>query len=150
MAKRHLDIMKNKKTIQNIIVLLLVIIAGVWLDRCSKSADETRLHEGDFAIGYIDKYTYRIASGTSTGFYYHFSYNDKKFHYFNDKGIAYSLESCKLPPKNERKKIKPGDMFLVIFDDDGSRLFYNYPIKDSTDFKRYVDMIQHERQEMTN
>ena len=36
-------------------------------------------------------------------------------------------------------------MFLVIFDENGSRLFYKYPIKDSADFRRYIKQIEIER-----
>lgn len=92
----------------------------MWLDRCSKKDDEARFLKGDFAIGYFDKYTIGLAKGTSTGFRYHFSYNDKKFHYFNDIGISSSIESWKLPPRDERKKIRQGDMFLVMFDENVS------------------------------
>jgi hypothetical protein len=142
-----MDILRKKGTIQQILFLLVIVISLVWLDRCSKKDDESRFLKGDFAIGYIDKYTVGLAKGSNTGFYYHFSHNDKKYHYFNDKGIAYSLESWKLPPRAERKKIKQGDMFLVMFDENGSRLFFKYPIRDSADFKQYIKLIGQERVE---
>jgi hypothetical protein len=145
---RHsMDFLRKKSTIQQILFLLVLVIGFVWLDRCSKKDDEARFLKGDFAIGYIDEYTIGLAKGSSTGFYYHFSCNDKKYHYFNDKGIKQSLESWKLPPRDERKKIKQGDKFLVMFDENGSRLFFKYPIRDSADFKQYIKLIEQERAE---
>lgn len=143
---RHsMDIGKKKDRIQLILFFLVVGIVFVWVDKSSKKDDDTRFIKGDFAIGYIDKYTYGFGRGSSRGFDYHFSFNDKKYHYFNDKGISYGRESWKLPPSNERKKIMKGDMFLVMFDENGSRLLFKYPIRDSADFKRYKELIEQER-----
>lgn len=140
-----MDSRKKKVRIQQILFLLVMVIVLVWVDKSSKKNGEIRFLKGDFAIGYIDKYTFGSGRGSNSGFDYHFSYNDKKYHYFNDKGISYGRESWKLPPSDERKKIMKGDMFLVMFDENGSRLLFKYPIRDSADFKRYIKLIEQER-----
>ena len=140
-----MKILKDKGTIQKLLTLLIIIASLILLVRWSRRNDEARFQNGDFAIGYIDKFTFGLGKGSSTGYYYHFSYNDKKYHYFNDQGVSYDLESWQVPSRKERKKIKVGDMFLVIFDENGSRLFYKYPIKDSADFRRYIKQIEIER-----
>ena len=45
------------------------------------------------------------------------------------------------------KTLKAGDQFLVLYNEDGEGIFFNYPIKDSTDFKRYVREFEEMRKQ---
>ncbi|MCW0485028.1 hypothetical protein [Gaoshiqia sediminis] len=88
--------------------------------------------------------------GNSKGYRYHFSSAQKQYHYFNDKGVAYSMENKYLPSSEERKNIKPGDKFLVIFNKDGSQLYFDYPILDSLDFEKNIKIIEELRNQKSN
>jgi hypothetical protein len=108
-----IGILRKKAKILQILFLFVLAIGFVWLVIYSKKVDKARFQKGDFAIGYIDKYSFWSLKGSFTGYYYHFSDNNKKYHYFNDNGVSSSIESWNLPPMG-KKQINHGDMFLVM------------------------------------
>ncbi|MDX8340950.1 hypothetical protein SLH46_17255 [Draconibacterium sp. IB214405] len=133
---------KRTKIIRDIIFLSVIVIGLFWLTKSSNESEEIRFQEGNFAIGFVDKYERGAILGNSNGYRYHFDSGQKQYHYFNQKGIAYKKESRNLPPIEERDKIKTGDKFLVIFDKDGSQLLFDYPISDSLDFKAHIKTVE--------
>ena len=50
------------------------------------------------------------------------------------------------PAQSEIKKIKEGDLYLVLYNDDGSDMLFDYPIKDSADFEKYVKEFTERRE----
>ncbi|WP_346861715.1 hypothetical protein [uncultured Draconibacterium sp.] len=133
---------KKAKIFRDIIALSILVIGLFWLTKSSNESEEIRFRQGSFAIGHIDKFERRLIMGNSNGFRYHFSSAQKQYHYFNDKGVAYCKEIKNLPPIEEREKIKTGDKFLVVFDENGSQLLFDYPISDSLDFKVNIRIVE--------
>ena len=133
---------KKTKILRDLIFLSAIVIGLFWLTKSSNKSEEIRFQNGNFAIGHIDKYEGGAFLGNSNGYRYHFDSAQKQYHYFNDKGVAYKKEITNLPPREERGKIKTGDKFLVIFDENGSQLLFDYPIYDSLDFKLHIKTIE--------
>ena len=79
--------------------------------------------------------------GSSSGYEYSF------FDYSKKKHISLFEETGTLTPI-QKTNIKNGDKFLVIYLlKEGSLILFDYPIKDSTDFKRYVKEFERMRKE---
>lgn len=120
-----------------LVVLLVGSIVFV-LEFKSKSLKSKLLRDGSLTIGYITKYVRGGPPGVSPGYFYKYSNKEdgKEFH---------KKESYKLPSYKERKKINTCDSFLVIYYRKESRLLFDYPINNRSDFERYVKEFEKKR-----
>ncbi len=120
--------MKKKSVIEFLIVAIVftgvILFSNNWKRKFTKSL----LESGDFAIGTF------IKSGVNIVGYSHYY----KYYYHNKLGKdVFRIKQHSVPNKL-KNVIKRGDQFLVIYNEDGSILFFDKPIKDSTDFKHYI------------
>ena len=121
--------MKSKKMIVNILFFAVMIIMFIILHKSTSDSKKNRYNHGEFAIGYFIKYS-PSGPGASSGCHYYF---------YDDIGKRRSsMQRRGQPAQSEIRKIKEGDQYLVLFNEDGSDLLFDYPIKDSADFKKYV------------
>lgn len=131
--------LKRKKKMENIILGIIFIIAVVGYNVRTKEKEEYQkklLANASYSIGEVSKYfpqKMRILNGTgkSANVEYHFMANAKE--YIN----KYEASDAKVPDEG----VSVGEKFLVLYLKDNpeeSRMFFDYPVKDSTDFKRYV------------
>lgn len=98
---------------------------------------------GKFAIGTFEKFNINYYSkGISSQAHFRFYKNGKINHSMFVLGT--------FPNKEKRKTILTGDQFLVLHNDDGSRILFDFRIRDSTDFIKYVKQFEELRQSWTN
>jgi hypothetical protein len=112
------------------IIFLISILSIVYFSKEKKISEKEKLTNGNFSIGTFKKATWSFgrAGGLSLAYYYY----DEEGKYRD------SRNANKFPDKEQRKNIFEGDKFFVVYNNDGSLIFYDKPIKDSTDFQRYV------------
>lgn len=132
-----MKIIKFVKSNYLLLVLIPVVIVGYFLDKSSKSTDSGIKQHGKYTIGTFKEFTnsFGHAGGTSI----------KCFYYDNVGKYRKCSKSNIFPDKEKRRTIFEGDQFLVLYDNDGSMIFFECPIKDSTDFKRYVKEFEEKR-----
>lgn len=119
----------KKKVIVNALFFTIMIIIFIIFHKSTSNSENNRYYHGKFAIGYFLKYS-PSSPGASSGCHYYF---------YNDEGKRRSsMQRRGQPNQSEITKIKEGDRYLVIYNDNGSDLLLDHPIKDSTDFKQHV------------
>ena len=139
-----MGILKRNKMIENIFTVLVIaglIILGTKHRRERHVYKNKLLHYASYSIGEVSYYRSgrnslivpRIANNTgrTPTVEYYFSLNGDTF---VNKYDAYKAD---VPTKG----VKEGGKYLVLYNKSNpaeNRMFFDYPIKDSTDFKRYV------------
>ena len=104
---------------------------------------EDFLLKGDYSIGIISSKSY--SKPESISFLYivnnvEMKGGDTKFYMDKNAFVVF----------NDKEKSKPGSKFLVIYDVNNPKesiIRLDYPIKDSTDFKRYVKEFEQMRKQ---
>ena len=116
----------------NIIFLIICVLILFLLVRSENRSEKAIFKKGKASIGTVirlAKTTHYFGGG---GYDYYF-YND------NHKKSYSSFYKLGLLTEEQKKNIKKGDKFLVLYlPGKGSIILFDKPIKDSTDFKRYV------------
>jgi len=129
--------MKSKKMIVNILFFAVMIILFIILHKSTSDSEKNRHNHGEFSIGFFIKYS-PSGPGTSGGCRYYF--------YDGNGSRRSSMQHRDQPAQSEIKKIKEGDQYLVLYNDDGSDMLFDYPIKDSADFEKYVKEFTERRE----
>jgi len=134
--------MKIKEMIPVILFFIFVIIGFIYLSKSSIKTRKKILDNGKVTIGTIIRYKKsNHTPGSSSGYEYSF------FDYSKKKHISLFEKTGNLIPE-QKSNIKNGDKFLVIYLlKEGSLILFDYPIKDSTDFKRYVKEFEEMRKQ---
>lgn len=131
--------LKRKKKMENIILGIIFIVVIILYNIRTKEKEEYQeklLANAYYSIGEVSKYFPRKMrifnnTGRSANVEYHFMANAKE--YTN----KYTASDAKVPDEG----VSVGERFLVLYLKDNpeeSRMFFEYPVKDSIDFKRYV------------
>ncbi|MDX8338182.1 hypothetical protein SLH46_03235 [Draconibacterium sp. IB214405] len=149
---KHFNIKRNKwiKRIFTISIIILTVIVGMNHRNNGKSEKENLLKNGLFAIGEIIDYSSPKSalaapnvSSTGKPAELQFSVRINEQEYICD----YDEWSGEIPHEG----IEVGNKYLVLYPKDFSskefRMQFDYPIKDSTDFKRYVVEFEKRREE---
>jgi len=113
----------------NIIFLIVLIGSIIYFQKSINKFEEELLQDSKFAIGTFDKLGYGYKGG---GRNYQYSYYNENF------GRIRRMTDQQNMPKLEERNVLKGDQFLVLYNKDGESIYFDKPIKDSTDFKRYV------------
>lgn len=124
----------KKKYMINFIFIIVIILFFIYLKKSTNKFEEKLLFNGKFAIGRFEQFGYGYKAGGSN---YKYSYDE-------DGRIRYVTGQRKMPDSELSNMIKNGDQFLVLYNNEGELIYFDKPIRDSTDFKRYV----HEFEEM--
>ena len=129
--------------IEKIIMAFLIVffIGGIlYIQSSRKKNVNGRINlsnYGGFSIGTFD---YRVISNQRTySIAYFYVVNSNEFR--GGDGYCYLDSDVASDAYTDNKKAKPGDKFLVLYDKkvpNKSIIRLDYPIKDSTDLKRYV------------
>lgn len=125
------------KPYSKFLILLGIIIWIYFFYNYSKKIDVEIIKNGIFTIGTFKKFTFSVGHGG--GHHLEYFYYDEEGKYHSDSNVAV------FPDKEQRKTISEGDKFFVVYNKDGSLIFFEYPIKDSTDFQRYVKEFEERR-----
>jgi hypothetical protein len=120
-----------------IFILIGLLVAAYFLDKSFKKSEKNLIENGSFTIGTFKKFTFSVGHGG--GHHLEYFYYDEEGKYHSDSNVPI------FPDKEQRKTIFEGDQFLVIYNDWGSTIFFECPIKDSTDFQRYVKEFEERR-----
>ena len=100
---------------------------------CTK---EVLINNPNYAIGIVTGYVQGY-TGDNSHIYFEFSVNNNS--YYNSYGDGVNGWNV---PKGEN--YKKGDQFMVQYDlanlgkSTSSRMLFNYPVKDSSDYRRYI------------
>ena len=130
----------KRTTIIEISAVFIVLVLLFFLDHFNKDINKEIFRTGKLAIGVFIRFDTQFV-GFSRSYYYY---------YYNELGIKFSpVNSENMPNSNQRKNIKEGDCFLVIYDENGSSIFFDKPIKDSIDFKKYNQEFEQMRKQKT-
>jgi len=128
------------KTMTNIIFLAFMLIFFIFLFNVGNKIDQTIFNDGFFTIGTIVRYKKSNHTlGSSSGYvYFYFDKNNKK-------QTDLFVKTGKLT-EQQKNTIKEGDKYFVIYlAKEGSLIFFDKPIKDSSDFKKYVTEFEQKR-----
>lgn len=147
---------KKKDTMGEWIIVL--IIGGVilfFLLRSQKQEQETFLNKGEFTIGEVTFYSsskpgFIIPKGSGStpkpsNVFFEYKINNTiyEMRYSNSPGISYIPDTG----------VHEGEKYLVIYDKNNpkkSRMLFEYPIKDSSDFERYVKKLKNNPEKLRN
>lgn len=129
----------KRKYMLNLIFLIGLIGVFLYFQNWTNKFEKRLLKDGKFAIGTFTKHIYPLGRSYSNKYEYSFS---------DDSGNNHSKgDSKNLPKGNFREEVKEGDQFLVLYNEDGSDIYFDRPIKDSTDFKRYIKEFEEMRKQ---
>ena len=132
--------MKKKSIIEFLIVLLVTTSGLTYLNNWEKKFKKSLLESGNFAIGNFVKFSMGYYLSGRSYHYYYYNKQRKK---------VFTTGSRGMPEREMRNKMKKGDQFFVIYNNDGASIFFDKPIKDSTDYKRYVKEFEEKRKQKT-
>jgi len=141
----------TKKELTKFIIAVLCIAGFFLLKGVSRNETKLIISNGDFTIGKLIEYSQR--SGTvitpnntvnqpGNPPFIKFKYTAKNIEYMN----RYDANTYKIP----YNKIKEGAEYLVVYynkNPQKSRMLFEYPIKDSTDFKKSVKEFEEMRKQ---
>lgn len=129
----------KRKYMLNIIFLIVAIGGIIYFQKSIENSENKRLKTSKYAIGTFEGFGYASRAG---GINYKYSYYNK------DEGRKKNkTDQSRMPKIEQRKILIEGDQFLVLYNEDGSSIYFNYPIKDSIDFKRYVQEFEEMRKQ---
>lgn len=115
-------------------VVTIFVGSILYFKSWDKNFEQRLMQSGKFAIGTFTRHKY--PSGRSYVNKYEYSFSD-------DSGNKhYQGDSKNLPKGNFREEVKEGNQFLVLYNEDGSSIYFDRPIRDSTDFRRYVQEFE--------
>jgi hypothetical protein len=145
--------LKHKKVIENIffvIVILIVVVLGTNNNQKKKQFKSELKMLACLSIGEVSNYRsgrsplvvlkFVNSTGRTPAIEYHFNLNGETI---VNKYDAYKAD---VPSGG----IKEGEKYLVLYDKDNpteNRMFFSYPIRDSTDFKKYVKEFEQMRKQ---
>jgi hypothetical protein len=130
--------MKKKSIIEFLIVLTVGVGSTLIFINQRKASYKAKIESGDFAIGTF------IQFGVNLVGYSHYY----KYYYRNKYGKkVFYVDSGRMPDDKLKNEIKKGNQFFVIYNNDGASIFFDKPIKDSIDFKRYVKEFEEMRKQ---
>lgn len=125
--------------------ILSLIGVGIIIYFFTKSTNKFEgelIKNGKFAIGTFKGYSFSPGTrGGNRSFQYFFYDNEEKY---QNGGATFK---GKYPSKNQRKTLLKDDKFLIMYNLEGSLILFDYPIKDSADFKRYVKEFEQMRKQ---
>ena len=130
--------MKKKSIIEFLIVLTVGVGSTLIFINQRKASYKAKIESGDFAIGTFIQFGVNLVGYSH---YYKYYYHSKQ------RGKIFYVDSGRMPDDKLKNKIKKGDQFFVIYNDDGASIFFDKPIKDSIDFKRYVKEFEEMRKQ---
>ena len=123
----------------NIIFLIVLVGAFIYFQKSTTKFEEELLQDSKFAIGTFDKFGYGYKGG---GRNYQYSYYNE-----DEKRIRYKTGQRKMPKLEQRNALIKGDRFFVLYNKNSESIYFDRPIKDSTDFKRYVKKFEEMRKQ---
>ena len=124
--------------------LVGIFIYLYYATKCTNNSEAELLLGGEFAIGTFKDFYYNPGrAGADRIFEYYFYVSGN----YKSNGSTFR---GKFPDKTDRRNIFKGDQFLVLHNDDGSRILFEFRIRDSTDFIKYVKQFEELRQSWTN
>jgi hypothetical protein len=112
----------------------IIIIAAFFSFASMGCEKDVLIQKPGYCIGIVDFYAYGHPSSHIT-FEYTVS-NIKYYASYGDGQNGWSVPNY--------KGYKTGDQFMVQYDlnnPNTARMLFNYPVKDSTDYKRYVEQF---------
>jgi hypothetical protein len=128
-----MNAVKIFKSSYKILALIGVGIILYFLDKSTSKFETELLKSGKFAIGTFKGYSYSLGSRGSDEHFEYFYYDSKgKYH---NGGSTFG---GKYPDRKQRKTLFRDDKFLILYNTDGSLILFDYPIRDTTDFNRYI------------
>ena len=120
------------------IIFLVVVIGGIiFFQNLTNKFEKRVLQDSKFAIGTFEGFGYAVRAG---GENYKYSY------YNEDKGRVLN-ETDQVRMNTQPETLKPGDQFLVLYNKEGSGIYFDSQIKDSTDFKLYIKEFEEMRKQ---
>ena len=132
-------------------IIIVVFFVGAifvvqWGTGKQRIKREVLMQKGGITIG---SYNYKTGSGrpTDPSISVSFSYNIDGKQY---KGWDSRFYLDRNNSRSNVRDAKKGDLFLVLYDKKAPKnaiIHFDYPIKDSTDFNRYVEEIERTRKE---
>lgn len=129
----------KRKYMLNIIFLVVAIGGIIYFQKSIENSENKRLKTSKCAIGTFEGFGYASRAG---GINYKYSY------YNEDEGRKKNkTDQSRMPKIEQRKILIEGDQFLVLYNEDGSSIYFDYPIKDSTDFKQYIQEFEEMRKQ---
>jgi len=133
-----------------LVILIACLIGGFILIQfgSKKSIKEREFlaFNGGFAIGAFESRNMSNSSTYSISFNY--SVNSKEYHGGDTRCFEDSSEAA--DAFTNKDKAKPGDKFLVLYNNEKPKksiIRLDYPIRDSSDFKRYVKEFKQMRKQ---
>jgi len=142
------DFIREKGIILIVILGIGAIIFVEFSDRRGKNKREELKLNGGFAIGEFTDRSYYSSNGMVNSIGYSFAINSKKFRGGDNNCGWDSREASNA--FIDKKKADVGDKFLVLYDlknPKRSIIRLDYPIKDSSDFKKYVKEFEEMRKQ---
>lgn len=140
--------LNKRKMLLNTILVIVGIIGLLYFSKRNKEKDQTIIQNAAYTKGEIIEFYSSVApviapgvvhsTGKPNRVKYQFSVDDKILsnQYPSYKGLRY------IPDANPDTMI--GNKYLVIYNKrkpKDSRILFNYPIRDSADFKRYIKQL---------
>lgn len=145
--------LKHKTMIDNIFTIIVIvglIFFGTQHRRGRHAYNNKLLQQASYSIGEVSFYRSGRSplvvpkivnsTGRTPAIGYHFTLNGETI---SNKYDAYKAD---VPTDG----VKDGEKYLVLYKKDNpaeNRMFFKYPIKDSTDFKRYVKEFEQMRKQ---
>lgn len=118
---------------------VIVILTGLFfLIRFDNKYESELNTSGIMAIGTFERFNTQLVGYSKSYEYYYYDTQGQKHMEVNSKYM---------PSKDRRTLIKKGDSFLIFFNKKGAQILFDHPIKDSTDFKRYVKEFEQLRKQ---
>lgn len=144
---------KKKMEIIKLLIFLLCIGGFFLLKEVSKNETDRIFKNGKYVIGIVTEFSSgsgsliapRLLNQPGMPAYVKYKYTIKSKVYIK----RYDANTTKIPLKG----VKAGDKYLVIYhkkDPKKSRMLFDRPIKDSSDFERYVKDLKNNPEKIKN
>lgn len=136
----------QSKLLSGFLFMLFIALLFYYINDSLNSSRKKRkdfLLNGDYSIGVISSKSYSKPESVS------FLYNVNNVE-IKGGDTKFYLDKNAFEVFNDKEKSKPGKKFLVIYDANNPKksiIRLDYPIKDSTDFKRYVKEFEQMRKQ---
>lgn len=127
----------KRKHIMEIGFLAFSIIGLILFTHWGNKIEKKRFQDSKFAIGTFQ----------GSGYSYKAGGDNYKYSYYNEDEGRVLNKTDQVRMNNQPRTLKPGDQFLVLYNKDGSGMYFDRPIKDSSDFKWYVQEFEEMRKQ---